>query len=86
MYYEELQSYTDTVDQATRFEVHVVFKDGSLFNSTAMPIAHLKKVIADIEASDAARTAITLWNRDQRALVTIPHDNILSVSILFAAK
>ena len=80
-YYDNLSSYNDSKDKAKVFFIQVDVKKGTTICSSPLPIHSLEIVIAAIEAADAARTALPIWDRCGDTLMYIPHDNIVSVSL-----
>lgn len=80
-YYEELESFIDTNNKATKFQVIVNLKTGSVVRSSGLPIGFLSQMIAAVETADASGTALSIWDRENKQIVLLPKDNIESVRI-----
>jgi len=81
-YYEDLESYSDEIAKAEWFTIHVNLNTGkSGFMSSPMPMNTLSRLISVIDTSDSSKTALTLWSRESRNLVIIPHEQIQTVTI-----
>ena len=80
-YYEKLDSFRDKKDESKVFAVSVKLVSGGFIDSSSMPISYLEEMIATIEASDAAHTALSIWNHSTKRLVLIPHNRIELISI-----
>lgn len=82
MYFTNFDSFRQAVADAKWIEVRVMPKAGADI-VVRVPIAGHADLLADIENAHVAKTALDLWDRDARKIVSIPYDQINQLSIKF---
>lgn len=85
MYFNEFESYQQTMEKSKSFIVRVVTTDGSSVQSSAIPMMLMPQVLMDMSAVEETRTMFTIWSRGgDSKLTAIPYEQIKHIEILFA--
>jgi hypothetical protein len=85
MYYSDFDSFSTASSEARTFQLTVATLSGENHISSPIPIAVFDHVQKYVEEALEGRNPVAVWNRNTRAVISVPSANVKSVSLQFIA-
>lgn len=88
MYFNQFESYQQALEGTRSVAIDVMMTDGTVVQSSAIPIVALDQVLEDIAGFWETKSTLAIWKwaSTDPTIVMVAHDHVKSVSIRLIAR